>query len=120
MSKLINPRKKSDPIKDWELKDLAKRKNFNNHSGVFFSNEVEIVEPVVELENILKPTIEDSPIVKARKAEILAIKNELYLIQTTRTTEVEVEEQSTLRRRAELINIKKILKTETTRRELTF
>jgi len=118
MSKLINIKsKKNDPVRDWELNDLAKRKRVQTRSKVIFCDETQTVEKIKQTS---KPKTFTNQRDKLRQAEIAAIKTKLHLIVTGKLSIIELEQDLIRRRQTELINIKEILKTETNKRRLIF
>lgn len=99
MSKLISLHKKSDPLKDWEDKDLIRR----TKSYISYSEEQKTPEPS-------KSKIYESPQDIARIAEILATKDEIRRSLESKVPYTNTHESVAIeRRRKELLNVKKIL-----------
>ncbi|PHQ65401.1 MAG: hypothetical protein COB99_04300 [Sulfurimonas sp.] len=99
MSRLINLSKKNDPLKDWEDKDLIRRKK----SNISFLEEQKTY-------NNSKPKVYESPKDIARIAELLATKDEIRKSLASNVPFTSTQENLLIeKRRKELLNVKKIL-----------
>lgn len=115
MSKLIKLPSKNDPLKDWEANESIRLENSGKNKILFIQEDKTL--------NLYKPKsrVYKNPKNIARRAEIMAIKDEIQRsLNSTISIAYAKKKDAVQKRKKELIDIKKILKKQINRNQMFY